>query len=291
MAAMVKGPHEQIMPFVSYLTNQITRLGVEVKLNKRVDLSVVDRLKPDAVIVATGGAYASASIPGIDNAKVISNEDLHKMLKRGLKVLSPAKLRSLADVYTPIGRRVIVIGGQIQGLEVAEFLVHQKRDVTIVDEGPVNDGPGGPSAGGFPGGMPVDGPPPTVELSIGASTDGPPTGVPPFARPDTFYLGKHMNNVPRERIIYYLQTHGVKILMGVTLVDVTDEGLTIVMSSGLKEMIGADSIVLALPLTANTILADSLKGIVKEVYAVGDCRRPGLIETSVADANLTARKI
>jgi pyruvate/2-oxoglutarate dehydrogenase complex dihydrolipoamide dehydrogenase (E3) component len=100
-----------------------------------------------------------------------------------------------------------------------------------------------------------------------------------------------MNGVPRERIIYYLRTHGVKILMGVRYDEITKKGLTITMSNGLMKTLQADNIVLALPLSADTALADSLRGRVKEVYAVGDCRSPGLIETSVADANLTARKI
>jgi 2,4-dienoyl-CoA reductase (NADPH2) len=79
--------------------------------------------------------------------------------------------------------------------------------------------------------------------------------------------------------------------MGVSCDEITDEGMTITMSNGLKKLVVADSIVLALPLMADTALADSLKGMVKEVYAVGDCKRPGLIDTNVADANLTARII
>jgi len=294
MAAMVKGPHEQIMPFVDYLSNQVTKLGVEVKLGKKVDLALVEKLKPDVAIVATGGTYAIPNIPGIDSPKVISNQALHKMLKRGLKVVSPSRLRSLADVYMPIGKKVIVIGGQLQGIEVAEFLVHQNRDVTIVDEGPINDGPGGPLVGGSPFGMSLDGPPPMDGAPMGGPPtidDGPPTGVPAFARPDTVCLGKNMNAVPRERIIYFLRTHGVKILMGVRYGEITKEGLTITLSNGLEKTLEADNIVLALPLAADTALADSLKGKVKEVHAVGDCKVPGLIETSVADANLTVRKI
>jgi hypothetical protein len=169
---------------------------------------------------------------------------------------------------------------------VAEFLVHQNRDVTIVEEGSIDDGPGGPRAAGDFSGPSADGPP-----TDGPPPDGPPTGVPPFARPETFCLGKNMPGVPRERIIYFLRIHGVKILMGVEYNEITDDGMTITMSNGLKKSLEADSIVLALPLTADTWLADGLKGRVDEVYAVGDCKRPGLIDTNVADANLTARKI
>jgi pyruvate/2-oxoglutarate dehydrogenase complex dihydrolipoamide dehydrogenase (E3) component len=138
---------------------------------------------------------------------------------------------------------VVIIGGQIQGVEVAEFLIHRHRDVTIVDEGPAED------------------------------------------------LGKDMPGAPRDRLINYLHTHGVQTLMGVKIDGITDEGVTITINEGLKKTLKADNIILALPLAANTALADSLKGKVKEVYAVGDCKKPGVIETGVADANLTARKI
>jgi len=39
----------------------------------------------------------------------------------------------------------------------------------------------------------------------------------------------------------------------------------------------------ALPLKANEDLFNSLKGVAPEVYAIGDCSKPGLIVDAVAD--------
>ena len=74
-------------------------------------------------------------------------------------------------------------------------------------------------------------------------------------------------------------------------VKITDEGITIKTSYGITKTLGADSIILTLPSTPNTTLADSLKGRVSEVYAIGDCNKSGVIVDAVADGNLTSRKI
>jgi NADPH-dependent 2,4-dienoyl-CoA reductase/sulfur reductase-like enzyme len=36
----------------------------------------------------------------------------------------------------PLGRRVVIIGGELVGLELAEFLAHRERLVTVIDEAP-----------------------------------------------------------------------------------------------------------------------------------------------------------
>jgi 2,4-dienoyl-CoA reductase (NADPH2) len=136
LAAMVKGPHEKILDYVNYLSGQMVRLGVNIKLGQEVTTELVEKTNPDVVIIATGGIATVPNIPGIDNPKVISNARLHRTLETGLKFIPPFTLRALTKFYMPVGRKVVIIGGQIQGLQLAEFLVQRGRDVTIVDEGP-----------------------------------------------------------------------------------------------------------------------------------------------------------
>jgi 2,4-dienoyl-CoA reductase (NADPH2) len=134
LAAMVKGEHEKILDFVTYLANQIDKLGVDVKLGKEVNAALVKKVKPDAVIVANGGAATTPNIPGINKSIVMSSDSLHKTLETGLRFIRPFTLRTLTNFYMPIGKKVIIIGGQIQGVQLAEFLAQRGRDVTIVDE-------------------------------------------------------------------------------------------------------------------------------------------------------------
>jgi 2,4-dienoyl-CoA reductase (NADPH2) len=56
------------------------------------------------------------------------------MLKLFLRFFGPKTLRWLSQFYMPIGTRVVIIGGAIQGCELAEFLTKRGRKVTIVDK-------------------------------------------------------------------------------------------------------------------------------------------------------------
>jgi len=134
MAAVVKGLEiEDLVALVRYLKGQITKLGVKIRLGKEVNLSVIEDIKPDAVILATGGIPVLPDIPGINGRNVISGTELHHRVKNYLRFLGPRFLRWLTKFWMPFGKSVVIIGGAIQGCELAEFLVKRGRRVTIVD--------------------------------------------------------------------------------------------------------------------------------------------------------------
>jgi 2,4-dienoyl-CoA reductase (NADPH2) len=134
MAALVKGLEiEDLTAIVHYLKTQITKLNVKIRLGKEVDLSVIEEIKPDVVILATGGMPSLPEIPGINGRNVVSSPDLHDRLGPYLKFCGPRVLRWLTRFWMPLGKRVVIIGGAIQGCELAEFLVKRGRQVTIVD--------------------------------------------------------------------------------------------------------------------------------------------------------------
>ena len=72
---------------------------------------------------------------------MLKNIKRHKITSAGLQGMSAFPLNLLGDrilsflsrIWLPVGKRVLVIGGLIQGLEVAEFLVKRNRAVTIVE--------------------------------------------------------------------------------------------------------------------------------------------------------------
>ncbi len=135
MAAMVKGTEIEDLPaFVRYFERQITELGVKINLGREVAPSTIEELKPDAVILATGGMAVIPGIPGIYGRNVVNGAVLHQRLKMFLKFFAPQTLRWLTHFYLPVGKRVIVIGGGIQGCEVAEFFTKRGRKVTIVEK-------------------------------------------------------------------------------------------------------------------------------------------------------------
>ena len=134
MAAMVKGLEVEDLPaIVTYLKGQIKKLGVDIRLGKKADAAMIEGLKPDVLILATGGIPTLPNIPGINNPIVVNPVDLHRRLKFFLRFVGPGTLRWLTKFYLPIGKRVVIIGGGINGCELAEFMVKKGRQVTIVD--------------------------------------------------------------------------------------------------------------------------------------------------------------
>jgi 2,4-dienoyl-CoA reductase (NADPH2) len=148
LAALIKDFElENILDMTRYFKIQLTKLGVTMRLGKEVTPSIIEEIKPDVLILATGGVPATPAIPGINRGKVINNANLHRMLKSYLRIFGPKTLEWLTKLWMPIGKRVVVIGGALQGCELAEFLVKRGRKVTIVDtseqlgEGMISDDP------------------------------------------------------------------------------------------------------------------------------------------------------
>ncbi len=134
LAALVKGTDIEDLPALTrYLENQIRKLGVKINLRKEFTPSLAEETKPDVVIVAIGGVPAAPEIPGINRSNVVSGGALHHQLKLLLSILKPDQLRWLTKFWMPLGKRVVIIGGAIQGLELAEFLVKRGRKVTVAD--------------------------------------------------------------------------------------------------------------------------------------------------------------
>lgn len=239
LAALIKGSEvEYIQPFLKYLKNKMAELGVDVRLNQEADAAAIDSIKPDAVIIATGGLFTKLDIPGIDNRIIINAAELHRKLKYYLRFFSPGMLRWLTKIWMPIGKRVIIIGGDLQGLELAEFLVKRGRRVAIVE-----------------------------------SSDSLGTSMLPHLR---FYL------------LSWLNKKGVKTFTGVKLEKINEKCLTITTKEGKSLTLEADNFVTALPLLPDNSLINRLANTIP-VYAAGDCNKPGVIKSAVADAYRLAK--
>ena len=154
VAALPYEPNERLL---DWLRRQIEESGVAVRLDTRATPQVVAALAPDAVLVATGARRALPDIPGADRPNVFGSDDLRGMMTgqagpagaRQLPLLSrvatrvgaglgltssPAFVRSATRKWMPFGKRIVVIGGELVGLELAEFLMERGRTVTVIEE-------------------------------------------------------------------------------------------------------------------------------------------------------------
>jgi 2,4-dienoyl-CoA reductase (NADPH2) len=134
LAALIKGLEIEDLPqMIRYFKIQLDKLGVEIKLGTEVNSTLIEKIKPDVVIVATGGTLTVPEIAGINNRKVVTTPDLHRQVKPFLRLLGPRMLGWLTHFWLPIGKEVVVIGSALQGCETAEFLIKRGRKVTMVD--------------------------------------------------------------------------------------------------------------------------------------------------------------
>ncbi len=120
-----------LLDLIRYYKIQLARLDVTVRTGKEINTPVIDEYKPDVLIMAAGGVHSTLDIPGSNRRNVASSSKLHKQLQSYMRFLGSKALERLTKFWMPIGKRVIVIGGDIQACELAEFLVKRRRKVTM----------------------------------------------------------------------------------------------------------------------------------------------------------------
>ena len=104
-------------------------------LGKEATVASIKAMNPDAVILATGGVLTSPELSGTAKAKrkVVTTPELHKRVKPILRRVGPRFLGRATKYYLPMGKKIVVVGAGLHGLEVAEYLVKRGRTVTIVE--------------------------------------------------------------------------------------------------------------------------------------------------------------
>ncbi|MBN1383231.1 MAG: FAD-dependent oxidoreductase, partial [Deltaproteobacteria bacterium] len=133
LASIVKGFEiEDLSDIINYFKGQMEKSGVDLKTGVEFTPAAVSANPPDCVIVAAGGVPNLPDIPGIDKPIVIKSADLYAKLHLPLKYLGAKRLRQATRFWMPVGKSVIVIGGALQGCQLAEFLVKRGRKVTLV---------------------------------------------------------------------------------------------------------------------------------------------------------------
>jgi len=153
LASLVWEPHADLL---DYFTGEIARLGVDVRVGQTIDARLLQAIAPDVVLVANGARYLPPPIEGAGRANVLSSEQFHELMcgrppegklsawqraavrvggRAGL-LAQPRTLAKLTKTWMPIGQRVVIVGGGLVGIELAEFLSARGRQVTVIEHGP-----------------------------------------------------------------------------------------------------------------------------------------------------------
>jgi 2,4-dienoyl-CoA reductase (NADPH2) len=247
---------------VDWLEGQVRQLGVEVVLGREATPERVAEAGADVVVVAVGARRARPQIPGIDDPRVFSGDDLRGLLAgeagagagkalgplgrvalwlaRGLGLgARPGWTRRLTRLFMPLGRRVVVVGGGLVGVELAEFLVERGRTVTVLEAG--RD------------------------------------------------LAAEMAPPRRWRVLHGLREHGVVLHTHAKVVAIEGDAVVCFFEpgksgSGGEQRIPADAVIWASDVEADARLAETLRAAGQRVEVVGDCRDVGYIRGAMRDA-------
>ena len=100
---------------ITWFSRQLKKLGLKIELRTEVTPEYLERMKPDAIIVATGSSPVRPDIKGADKPLVVIEDDV--LLGK-----------------TKVGGRVAVIGGKMWGVETAMHLAEEGKEVTLIEE-------------------------------------------------------------------------------------------------------------------------------------------------------------
>jgi pyruvate/2-oxoglutarate dehydrogenase complex dihydrolipoamide dehydrogenase (E3) component len=93
---------------------RVANAAIDVRLNTVVTAELAASLAPDVIVAALGARPAVPPIPGIDGKNVLGAEELY---------YNPEKA----------GKRLVVLGGGLVGLELGIFMAMRGHGVTVVE--------------------------------------------------------------------------------------------------------------------------------------------------------------
>lgn len=97
---------KEFLVYADDLNRKLAKSGVEIVLNRQVDRALLEEMRPDELIVATGGKPVTPPIAGVEQEHVVQAWDI------------------LAGTCQA-GRRVVVVGGGAVGVETALQLAEE----------------------------------------------------------------------------------------------------------------------------------------------------------------------
>jgi 2,4-dienoyl-CoA reductase-like NADH-dependent reductase (Old Yellow Enzyme family)/thioredoxin reductase len=97
-----------------YLATQLEKQGVKINLGVGVRPEMIDNERPDAVVLATGATPVQPDFIDTSDERVVNAWDV------------------LGGLVEPVGQKVVILGGNMLGCEVAEFIAEQGNIVSVI---------------------------------------------------------------------------------------------------------------------------------------------------------------
>ena len=207
---------------IRYWSRMCCKHGAKIKLGAPLTKEIVESEKPDAVILATGGVPLMLPIPGMDGPSMLDATD----------VLSGKAVT---------GKKVLIAGGGMVGVETADFLGEYGREVTVVE---MRD-----------------------------------------------EVGIDVNIIVKITLMRRLRQHDVRMIVGATIEEFHEDGVTCTKDGETIDLRGFDSVVLAMGRVAYNPLEEELKDTAPEIHVLGDAVEAGKVFAATSSAAELALKL
>lgn len=260
MSAIFSPMYERLTRY--YKTMLSKNPQIQIRLKTTVTPELVQREKPDAVIVAVGGHPVDLKVPGVQRGNVVRSHDFLELLngkppqKPGLVnkfmwnagavflrlFYSPGLIRKLMVMPWPFGKRVGIIGGGLPGCELATELLDNKREMAIFEENK------------------------KIGYDVGPS--------------ERFHVTSRFKKSPQ-----------VQLEPSAKVVEITAQGVKARRADGTEVNYKADTVAVTLGFEENMDLAKRLKGKVPVLKVVGDCTKPARMADATKAGYLAALEI
>jgi 2,4-dienoyl-CoA reductase-like NADH-dependent reductase (Old Yellow Enzyme family)/thioredoxin reductase len=107
---------DEFFGVIRFYQEALDRSQIDLRLGVMADDRMILAENPEAIVIATGAVPLVPDLPGVDNPSVVAAHDV------------------LAD-KAKVGDQVVILGGGNIGLETAHLLLHQGRQVTVIEMG------------------------------------------------------------------------------------------------------------------------------------------------------------
>ncbi len=155
IAALAYAPNEALIDFLSA---EMQRLPIELATNRSATADALASADFDRIVVATGAVRRAPAIAGRQQRHVFDGEELRGLLfgdnpqaiaklgtlpklllslGRMSQLLRNIRLmRFMSRLWLPLADEIVIIGGGLVGLELAEYLVERGRRITVLEPSP-----------------------------------------------------------------------------------------------------------------------------------------------------------
>ncbi len=142
---------EEFDKYLQYAQDDLRRAGVSIKTKREVTPALLESIKPDVIILASGAEVRPLKVEGIDGPNVLSSALMQphgdgEAKKKTVNVRSViwaagAKIAKSLDAGTvrralamdaTTGKNIVVLGDELAGYEMAHFFHKAGKKVTLV---------------------------------------------------------------------------------------------------------------------------------------------------------------